>query len=78
MSADLDSILTAVSSTAVGGAAVLLIAKSAISKFFQERDDQARLLRDIDKTQAVLISRIDTLEKDINAIAGMIRRNTPP
>lgn len=74
---ELDNVLTAISSTAAGGAVVLLIAKGAIARFFRERDETARMLREVDRSLAVLSAHVDTrfsaVERDLNNLGSLIR-----
>lgn len=74
---DLGNVLETLSTTAAGGALVILVAKAAIQKHLKSVDETAKMLREVDKTLAVLQShmeaRFKAIERDLNNIGSLVR-----
>lgn len=74
---DLGNVVETLSTTAAGGAIVVLVAKAAIQKHLRSVDESAKLLRELDKTLAILQShmnvRFEALERDLNNIGHIVR-----
>lgn len=74
---ELGEVLTTLSTTAAGGAAVMLIAKMAIEKHIKSVDETARMLREVDRTLAVLQAHVEHrftgVERDLNGLGALIR-----
>jgi hypothetical protein len=47
--------------------------KLAVDRFFKKNDSDSDVLRNVDKTVAVMAHRLDKLERDINAIGKILR-----
>jgi len=74
---DLSSALTALLSTAGGGMLVVLVARAAIEKHLRSVDESARMLREVDRSLAVLSAHVEQrfqgIEKDLNNLGRIIR-----
>lgn len=74
---DLSDAMTAFASTAAGGTVVIFIAKAAIEKYLRGVDETARMVKEVDKSLAVLTAQMETrftsIERDINNLGSIVR-----
>lgn len=52
--------------------------KLAVDRFFKKNDSDSDVLRNVDKTVAVMLHRLDKLERDINSIGKILREMREP
>lgn len=62
-----------VASTIASGGATALIVKFAIDRWLKQQQRDSEILREVEKTVAVLNHQIQNLEKDINAMGSILR-----
>lgn len=65
-------------STLVGGGVAAILTKMALTKWFKSIEKDSDMLREIDKSMAVLTHRVQKIEKDINGIGSSLRRLADP
>ncbi len=69
----LSAVATGAGTGAITGLSVAWVAKVAIQRWLSRQEKDSEILRTIDKDQAVLKHRLETLEKDINKLGATLR-----